>query len=78
MTFLRLLIFFLILWLLFWLIKRLWVTRAQEDAPPTKPAAADMVRCERCGVHLPRTEALTHDSRYYCCARHQAEDTDRS
>jgi uncharacterized protein len=50
--------------------------RAETRPPPRPPAATpqDMVACARCGVHLPRTEALTHGPRSYCCAEHQRED----
>lgn len=40
-----------------------------QPAPPQ-----DMVACARCGVHLPRTEALTSGQRSYCCADHQRQD----
>jgi uncharacterized protein len=50
--------------------------RAETPPPPHTPAATpqDMVACARCGVHLPRTEALTHGLRSYCCAEHQRDD----
>ena len=38
--------------------------------PPVRPQ--DMVRCDVCGVHLPRTDALPGpDGRLYCCAEHR-------
>jgi uncharacterized protein len=48
----------------------------QEGArPPSAPAAPqDMVACAHCGVHLPRNEAITLDTRHYCCAEHQQRD----
>ena len=36
----------------------------------------DMVACARCGLHLPRSEALVLEApqpRYYCCAQHRAQ-----
>jgi uncharacterized protein len=33
-----------------------------------------MVACDHCGVHLPRDEAITLDTRHYCCAEHQQRD----
>ena len=44
----------------------------QHRAP--EAAAAPMVRCERCGVFLPRTDALLVGKGYTCadgqCAKH--------
>jgi len=37
----------------------------------------DMVRCQICSVHLPRTDALPGPGeRYYCCAEHRARAGD--
>lgn len=33
-------------------------------------AAQDMVRCARCGVHLPKDEALWKAGRSYCSQAH--------
>lgn len=47
----------------------------QQDQTPTsdKPAAGaeDMVRCERCGVHLPRSEGFLSEGRYFCTDDHR-------
>jgi uncharacterized protein len=29
-----------------------------------------MVACAHCGVHLPRSEALVQDGKFYCSAAH--------
>ena len=46
--------------------------RRVEAAPP--PAAAkhgeDMVRCRICGVHLPKSEAVTSRGEIYCSKEH--------
>lgn len=48
---------------------------AAPPAPPAgKPLPEPMVRCARCGVHLPHSQALQHDGRSYCCAAHQRGD----
>jgi uncharacterized protein len=37
----------------------------------------DMVRCQVCSVHLPRTDALPGPGeRYYCCADHRSRAGD--
>lgn len=59
----------------------LWLWRSRRDpaakagrpvgAPP-RPQA--MVRCRRCGVHLPRNEALAGpDGQLYCCEAHRRQ-----
>lgn len=49
---------------------------AATSTPPRRPPPTpqDMVACAHCGVHLPRTEALTSGPRSYCCAEHQRQD----
>ena len=39
-------------------------TRAAEDA------AAPMVRCAHCGVHIPKAQALSQDQQWYCSLAH--------
>lgn len=38
---------------------------------PGSLAAEDMVRCARCGVHLPIGESIRAEGQYYCCAAHR-------
>lgn len=33
--------------------------------------AEDMVRCAKCGVHLPKSESILTDGNYFCCAEHR-------
>lgn len=55
----------------------LWRSGQRRAAPPPSPAGKPlpepMVRCARCGVHLPRSQALQQDGRSYCSAAHQRE-----
>ena len=51
----------------------------RTGAPPPQgkrplPPPQHMVACAHCGVHLPRSEALTNGPRHYCCAEHQRQD----
>ena len=34
----------------------------------------DMVRCQVCGVNLPRSEALLSRGRFYCSDQHRLKD----
>lgn len=48
--------------------------RPDRQQPPAAPPAAsqDMVRCQVCSVHLPRTDALPGpDGLFYCCHEHR-------
>jgi hypothetical protein len=39
---------------------------AASDSPPEH-----MVACGRCGVNLPKSEALEEDGRFYCSEEHR-------
>ncbi|WP_394701309.1 PP0621 family protein [uncultured Propionivibrio sp.] len=64
----------LLLWLLFGVLAySLW--RAHQRRRAARPSVSErqaerMVRCERCGVHLPIGECVEHHGSYYCCHRH--------
>ena len=34
------------------------------------PRTQDMVSCAYCGIHLPKSESLLENGKYYCCAAH--------
>lgn len=56
-----------------------WRGQRRASAPPPRarpplPAPQDMVACHRCGVHLPRSDALVKGQHSYCCIEHQRED----
>jgi len=48
--------------------------RKTERRPPTARSASahgeDMVRCRVCGVHLPRSEAVTSRGEMFCSREH--------
>lgn len=43
----------------------------KTGSPGDAPAAQDMVQCAHCGVHLPRSEALTQGSEPFCSESHR-------
>lgn len=49
-------------------------TRPKKPSPPASPQAQPMVRCAHCGVHVPQSEALAHDNRWYCSRAHLEQD----
>lgn len=40
--------------------------RERRDAPPPKDSGETMVRCTRCGIFLPRSEAQLVDGKIRC------------
>lgn len=60
----------LLLWMLF---GRSRTRRSGGEARPPRPDSGPeaMSRCARCGVHLPRSEALLSGGQVYCCAEHR-------
>ena len=56
-----------------WLLRGLRNRSKKEAPPPAKSATEDMVCCARCGVHLPRGEALMSRQRFFCSSQHERE-----
>lgn len=49
----------------------------KQVRPPSrgkKNTVEDMVRCQVCGVNLPRSEAILSRGRIYCCDEHRKSD----
>lgn len=61
----------LVLALVYWILKG--YRRRVERRGPRSPSAAgeDMVQCSLCGVHLPRSESVTAQGRFYCSLEHE-------
>lgn len=58
--------------LLAYLVLRAYRRRVDGGSPPPG-GAEDMVRCARCGLHLPRAESFTAGGEFFCCAEHRRE-----
>ncbi|MBU0594554.1 MAG: PP0621 family protein [Pseudomonadota bacterium] len=59
-------------WLIFTLLKKYGrsLEKDEEAAAPSQ-IEEDMVRCEQCGVHLPRSEAILSGGDFFCCDEHR-------
>ena len=57
------------IWLIFLLLRN-QLRRLNANRNPGKVESVDTVQCSYCGVHLPKPEALSHDSRYFCAQNH--------
>lgn len=62
--------------LLFWIaiiVLAVWIWRrfiGKPKRPRAREDAAPMVRCAHCGVHVPKTQALSQDQHWYCSQAH--------
>jgi uncharacterized protein len=64
----RVLIFLLGIGLVVWILIRLAKGPSLAKKPQKK--VDEMVRCSRCGIFVPRGEAIQHGEHYYCCQEH--------
>lgn len=46
---------------------------AADAERPRSSAGEDMVRCARCGVHLPRSEGIMSRGKIFCSEQHRLE-----
>ena len=65
----RLLLWIAIIAAAIWLWRRF--TRAKAPNPDQQnTSAAPMVRCEHCGIHVPRDHAFAKDQQWFCSQSH--------
>lgn len=66
----RLIFLVLAVALVYWLLRNF-----RKPAPPRDVGAAgeNIVSCARCGLNLPRSEAIADGERYYCSEAHRRE-----
>jgi len=70
----RALIWLLLGYILWQAVKKLYqqIQKTQQQATTRRSLQSiPMVRCQRCGLHIPKQEALNVDNRYYCCEAHK-------
>lgn len=72
----RLLFFIVIAAVVYWLLKS-YRKQLPRD-PDTSGQAEDMVRCVRCGVHLPKRESILAGGEYYCSEAHRRAHSDKA
>lgn len=72
---LRALVVIIAIVLVIYLLRRTF-HRMQAPKERQIKSSVDMVRCEVCGTHVPKPEALAKNDRYYCSKQHrdQADD----
>ncbi|MEE8207818.1 MAG: PP0621 family protein [Nitrosomonadaceae bacterium] len=67
----RLLFFALIAVLIFWLITRYIGKKESQDKKSFSIEGEDMVCCDYCGLHLPRSESIIIHDKTFCSKDHQ-------
>jgi len=63
----RLILLFLIAVAVYLLIKSF----RRETPRQGQAVVEDMVRCAQCGVHLPKSESIEVDGKYFCSKAHR-------
>lgn len=64
----------IVLALLVWLGFRVYqIIKKKSSVTAAKAIIQDMVRCDKCGIHIPIDEALKVDNKYYCSHDHLDE-----
>jgi uncharacterized protein len=56
----------------YWILKS-YRRRAGRGGAAAPGRGEDMVRCARCGVHLPRSESIMARGAFYCSPEHRRE-----
>ena len=66
-------LFFVLLALAIYLAWRLLQKKqlSRQDPRGSSVQRLPMVSCATCGLHVPRSEALVQDERYFCCEEHR-------
>jgi hypothetical protein len=72
--FLRIAVVLFGLWFVLRIIKRALTQR--RSGPPSALPPADMLRCNYCGMFLPRNDTVTIEGKVYCSDKHA--DADRA
>ena len=60
--------------LVYWILRNYRRRVGRQGTRPPAAGGEDMVQCARCGVHLPRSESITTQGRFYCSQDHQRAD----
>ena len=79
----RLIVLALVVWLTVLLLRRLLrptlpKQSSQNTAQGEHKDYAQMVRCQYCGLHIPKASAYVHDQHYFCNEDHFRLEQDRS
>ncbi|MBD3670512.1 MAG: hypothetical protein HUJ29_07030, partial [Gammaproteobacteria bacterium] len=73
MGLIRLLLFILAAWLIWWLLRPLFGGKKEPKLKKDDTAGQveNMVRCAHCGLNLPASEAIREGDLHYCSPQHR-------
>ena len=66
----KLLVLILLVVIAVWLIRRALRAANPPNREAKAPEVGDLVKCARCGVHLPRSEARLANGQLFCGEEH--------
>lgn len=75
MGLIRLVIFALVIWLIWRMIKNYQVKQKNKNrqSANNKISNTNMVACHYCTVHVPENEAVAHEEKWFCSDKHKAK-----
>lgn len=66
----RLLFFAIIIVLIFWVLRKFIRKDIENSNDSSSTEGEDMACCDYCGLHLPRSESVTRNDKFYCSEEH--------
>jgi len=66
----RLLFFAIIAVLILWILRKFIRKDMDDENYSSSTESEDMVCCGYCGLHLPRSESVIKDSKFFCSEEH--------
>lgn len=71
MNLIRLLLILILCAIVWQFLKRWLAGPSQDQTRSSTENLQQMVRCEHCGLHIPKQEAIVDRDKYYCCPEHR-------
>ena len=72
MGLIRLVIFALVIWLVWRMIKNYQASQARrKNSGNQKLTSGNMVACHYCSVHVPENDAIAHEQLWFCSESHK-------
>ena len=66
----RLLFFAIIAVLVLWILSKFIRKDIDDNKDSSSTESEDMVCCDYCGLHLPKSESVIKDNRFFCSEEH--------
>ncbi len=66
----RLLFFAIIAVMILWILRKFIRKDINDNNDSSSTESEDMVCCDYCGLHLPRSESVIKDNKFFCSEEH--------